>query len=138
MFTWILRKIIGSKNQRTIKRLMPVVAEINAIEAQLQNEPEDALRERVAKWQDQFKAFHTPSFLSGVNLRIADDEALDASIADVAGYFDRLTVHFPEINSSELKAAGALSENSRCTVASASGVAAASARPARPACASLK
>ena len=105
MFTWILRKLIGSKNQRTIKRLTPVVAEINAIEAQLQTEPEEALRERTAKWKDQFKAFHTPQFLSGVNLRIAEDEALNASLEDIAGYFDRLTVHFPEVSGKELTAA---------------------------------
>ena len=29
MFNWIIKKIIGTKNQRTVKRLWPVVAEIN-------------------------------------------------------------------------------------------------------------
>ncbi|MDB6074501.1 MAG: preprotein translocase, SecA subunit, partial [Verrucomicrobiaceae bacterium] len=102
MFNWIIKKLIGSKNQRTIKRLQPIVAEINAIEALLQNEPEEALRERTAKWQDQFKAFHTPAFLLGVNLRIADEEGLNACLENVAGYFDRLTTHFPEVNGKEL------------------------------------
>ena len=54
MFDWIIKKIIGTKNQRTVKRLQPVVVEINRIEAQLQNESDDALRERCARWKDQF------------------------------------------------------------------------------------
>ena len=105
MFNWIIRKLIGSKNQRTIKKLLPVVAEINAIEAKLQNEPEEALRERTAAWKEQFKAFHSPAFLAGVNLRIADDEALNACLENVAGYFDRLSVHFPEVKGADLVAA---------------------------------
>ncbi len=40
MFNWIIKKIIGTKNQRTVRKLTPVVAEINRIEAQLQNESE--------------------------------------------------------------------------------------------------
>jgi len=70
MFNWIIKKLIGNKHQRTIKRLQPLVAEINRIEEQLQSEPEEALRERTAKWKDMFKAFHTPKFLSGVPLRV--------------------------------------------------------------------
>jgi hypothetical protein len=29
MFNWIIKKIIGTKNQRTVRKLMPTVAEIN-------------------------------------------------------------------------------------------------------------
>ena len=105
MFTWIIKKIIGSKNQRTIKRLTPVVAEINRIEQQLQSEPEEALRERVAKWKETFKAFHTPGFLSGVPLRMADEVAVDACLVDVAAYFDRLKAHFGAFNGDALRAA---------------------------------
>jgi preprotein translocase subunit SecA len=38
MFDWIIKKIIGTKNQRTVKRLQPIVAEINRIEQQQQGE----------------------------------------------------------------------------------------------------
>ena len=37
MVNWILKKIVGSKNQREIRRLRKVVAQINEIEAQLQS-----------------------------------------------------------------------------------------------------
>lgn len=102
MFEWIIKKIIGTKNQRTVKRLQPVVAEINRIEAQLQNESDDALRERVAKWQAEFRAFHTPRFLGGVSLRIADEETVEACLRHVESYFLALKPHFPSLDSSFL------------------------------------
>ena len=97
MFNWIIRKIIGTKNQRTVRRLTPTVTEINRIEAQLQNEPEEALRERTQKWQAQFRAFHTPPFLGGVSLRIADEAAVDACLEQVEQYFASLKKHFPSL-----------------------------------------
>ena len=105
MFNWIIKKIIGSKNQRTIKRLQPLVAEINRFEQQLQNEPVEALRERTARWKDQFKAFHTPPFLSGVPLRIADDEQVNECLGAVAETFDRLKVHFASLDGYHLRQA---------------------------------
>jgi preprotein translocase subunit SecA len=97
MFNWIIRKIIGTKNQRTVRRLTPTVTEINRIEAQLQNEPEESLRERTQKWQSQFRAFHTPPFLGGVSLRIADEAAVDACLEQVEQYFAALKKHFPAL-----------------------------------------
>ena len=102
MFNWIIKKIIGTKNQRTVRKLMPVVAEINRIEALLQNEPEDALRERTQKWQAQFRAFHTPPFLGGVSLRIADEAAVDACLEAVEKYFAALKPHFPSLENDYL------------------------------------
>ena len=32
MFNWILKKIVGSKNQREVRRMLPLVAKINEIE----------------------------------------------------------------------------------------------------------
>ncbi len=103
MFTWIIKKVIGSKNQRTIKRLQPVVAEINRIEQGLQAEPEEALRERTTKWKEQFKAFHTPFILGGVALRMADEPAVNDCLIGLADCFDRLHVHFPKLNGAPLR-----------------------------------
>jgi preprotein translocase subunit SecA len=102
MFNWIIKKIIGSKHQRIIKKLGPVVAEINRLEQGLQAEPEEALRQRTAAWKEMFRAFHTPAFLSGVNLRVADEEAVNESLKDIHSYFTRLKVHFPQINDAAL------------------------------------
>jgi preprotein translocase subunit SecA len=51
MLNWILKKIIGSKNQREVRRMMPLVHQINALEQQFQSLPEEALREKTAAWK---------------------------------------------------------------------------------------
>lgn len=98
MFDWIVRKIIGSKNQRAVKRLWPLVHQINQIEAKLQNEPEDVLREKTAGWQERFRAFHEPQFLAGVWLRVAGEEEVDHCLRMVADRFNRLKPHFSSLD----------------------------------------
>ncbi len=53
MIGWILKKIIGSKNQREVKRLSPMVARINEFEARLQSFSDDQLREMTKVWQEE-------------------------------------------------------------------------------------
>jgi preprotein translocase subunit SecA len=105
MFNWIIKKIIGTKNQRTVRKLQPTVAEINRIEALLQNEPEEALTQRTQKWQAQFRAFHTPPFLGGVSLRIANEAEVDACLESVEKYFTELKPHFPTLENDYLVSA---------------------------------
>ena len=97
MFKWVINKIIGSAHQRTIKKLWPIVEEINRIEEELQSESDEALRERTRKWQDQFQAFHKPEFLAGVALREAARSDLDACSTHLHERFTQLATHFPEI-----------------------------------------
>jgi preprotein translocase subunit SecA len=100
MFDWIIRKIIGTKNQRAVKKLWPMVQQINDIEARLQNEDEDSLRQRTSQWQERFRAFHEPRFLQGVWLRIADDSQLDQCLRELSDKFERLKEHFPTLDTS--------------------------------------
>lgn len=51
MLNWILKKIVGSKNQREIRRMMPLVRRINELEQEFQALPEDVLREKTAAWK---------------------------------------------------------------------------------------
>ena len=53
MFNWIIKKIVGSKNQRELKKLRPLIAKINELELQMQAESEDQLRARTAKWKEE-------------------------------------------------------------------------------------
>jgi preprotein translocase subunit SecA len=53
MIGFIVKKFIGSKNEREVKRLRPMVAKINEFEAELQKLPEDALREKTAAWKEE-------------------------------------------------------------------------------------
>jgi len=51
MIGLIFRKIFGSRNDREVKRLRPLVARINQIEQDLQSQPESVLREKTAAWK---------------------------------------------------------------------------------------
>ncbi|MEI6070186.1 MAG: preprotein translocase subunit SecA [Verrucomicrobiae bacterium] len=53
MLNWIIKKIIGSKNQREIRRLQPVVRQINECEAGLAGLPDEALRAKTLEWKDR-------------------------------------------------------------------------------------
>lgn len=51
MIGYIVKKFIGSRNDREVRRLRPLVAKINAFEVELQKLPDEALRERTVAWK---------------------------------------------------------------------------------------
>jgi preprotein translocase subunit SecA len=53
MIGYIVKKFIGSKNDREVRRLRPLVAQINALEAELHKEPDDVLRHKTAAWKEE-------------------------------------------------------------------------------------
>src|SRR5213075_2936609 len=53
MIGFIVKKFIGSKNERELKKLRPLVAQINEIEAGLQKLPDEALRQKTAAWKEE-------------------------------------------------------------------------------------
>ena len=61
MIKWILQKIVGSKNQRELRRIRPTVARITEIEEALQREPEEKLFELTAKWKSHLARYHSLS-----------------------------------------------------------------------------
>ncbi len=58
MIKWILQKIVGSKNQREVRRIRPTVARINEIEEALQREPAEKLLEFTGKWKSHLARYH--------------------------------------------------------------------------------
>ncbi|MFM8878351.1 MAG: preprotein translocase subunit SecA [Verrucomicrobiota bacterium] len=56
MIGLIFRKIFGTRNDREVKRLRPLVARINQIEQELQSQPESVLREKTAAWKARLSA----------------------------------------------------------------------------------
>ena len=52
MIGWLLKKVIGSKNQRMLKTLRPLVARINALEVEFQQLGDDELRAKTFAWKD--------------------------------------------------------------------------------------
>ncbi len=59
MLNWILKKIIGSKNQREIRRLQPLVAKINEIEASYQSLSDDQLKAKTPEFKERLKRGET-------------------------------------------------------------------------------
>ena len=51
MIGYLIKKIVGSKNDREVKKFRGIVDRINELEAALQSQPEDALRQKTAAWK---------------------------------------------------------------------------------------
>src|ERR1035438_5700084 len=51
MLNFIIKKIVGSQNERQVKKMRPLVKKINEVEASLQSLSDDALREKTAAWK---------------------------------------------------------------------------------------
>ncbi|TCK05237.1 preprotein translocase subunit SecA [Phorcysia thermohydrogeniphila] len=54
MFNAILTKIFGSKNEREIKKLKPIVEKINALEKEFEKKSREELLSLTAKWKEEF------------------------------------------------------------------------------------
>jgi preprotein translocase subunit SecA len=70
MIGFIFKKIIGSKNDREVKKMRPLVARINEIEAGLHSLSDDDLRQKTATWKAELSA-------------ITDNEQLAARLTEV-------------------------------------------------------
>ncbi len=53
MIAWVLKKLFGSKNQRDIKRMLPIVRRINELEREYQALSDEALREKALAWKTE-------------------------------------------------------------------------------------
>jgi preprotein translocase subunit SecA len=99
MIKWILQKIVGSKNQRELRRIRPTVGRINEIEEALQREPEEKLRELTRKWQDHLSRFHALDAAPRPQLERMDDEGLRQQAAYLQDRLDRLRADYPALPS---------------------------------------
>src|SRR2546429_1647786 len=53
MVGWILKKIVGSKNQRELRQLAPNIGRINEFDEQFKSLSDDALRAKTAAWKEE-------------------------------------------------------------------------------------
>jgi preprotein translocase subunit SecA len=70
MIGFIIKKIIGSKNDREVRRLRPMVARVNEMEASLQSLPDEALRGKTVEWKARLS-------------RIEDKQELAAALNEI-------------------------------------------------------
>src|SRR5256884_4420905 len=59
MVGWILKKILGSKNQREVRRMAPIVRQINELEEKFQSFSDDQLRGLTAIWKEELAKLPT-------------------------------------------------------------------------------
>jgi preprotein translocase subunit SecA len=64
MLSWILRKILGSKNQREVRRIRPTVEKINRLDEEYQALSEEQLREKTAQWKKELAGIDDPDELA--------------------------------------------------------------------------
>ena len=55
----IAKKIFGTENDRTLKKIRPIVEKINALEPKFEAMTDDALRAQTAKFRERLKAGET-------------------------------------------------------------------------------
>lgn len=55
MLSWILKKIVGSQNQREIKRLLPKIEKINELERSYQNLTDEQLQAKTPELKERLK-----------------------------------------------------------------------------------
>ncbi len=77
MFQWVIRKIIGSKNQRVLKQIWPTVGEINRIEEKLQTQDESVLIEKTTAWKAHLNRYNEQvEFFSDRKLKSLEKETV--------------------------------------------------------------
>ena len=86
MVSWILKKILGSKNQREIRRMQPLVRQINALDEQLKSLSDDELRAKTNAWKAELSVINDPAELGR-----RQEEILPEAFALVKNAARRLT-----------------------------------------------
>ena len=99
MIKWILQKIVGSKHQRELKRMWPVVAKINAIEEALQAESREAILAKVAGWQKHLHRYLPLTTATRREIERMPSEELAVMAQELGERFSSLREEFPELPS---------------------------------------
>ena len=97
MIKWTLQKIVGSKNQRELKRMQPLVERINELEEAYQTESEEQLLARVKDWQKHLHRYLPLQIPTKRQLETMDNEAISVAATSVQERFDALRDEFPNL-----------------------------------------
>ncbi len=99
MIKWILQKIVGSKNQRELKRMQPLVARINELEEQYQQESEEELLARVQGWQKHLHRYLPLELPTKRELELMEDSLVAEVAQGLMNRLDSLREEFPSLPS---------------------------------------
>ena len=102
MIKWILQKIVGSKNQREVRRIRPTVSRINEIEEALQREPDEKLLELTANWKNHLARYHALEAPPRPVIERMEDAELRATAEALEARLAPLRPEFPSLPASIL------------------------------------
>ena len=85
MITWLIKKVIGSKNGRMLKRLDATVVRINQFDEEFKKLSDDDLRAKTAQWKERLTKIEDPA-----ELQQALDDLLPEAFAAVKNTARRL------------------------------------------------
>jgi preprotein translocase subunit SecA len=108
MIKWILQKIVGSKNQREVRRIRPTVARINEIEEALQREPAEKLLEFTEKWKSHLARYHALDAPAKPLIERMDDAELRATAEALEARLAPLREEFPSLPATILATASTI------------------------------
>ena len=54
MLDTLLAKVVGTQNERELKRLRPIVAQVNALEGSVQSLTDEQLRRKTTEFRERF------------------------------------------------------------------------------------
>lgn len=108
MIKWILQKIVGSKNQREVRRIRPTVARINEIEEALQREPLEKLLEFTANWKSHLARYHALEAPPKPVVERMDDSELRLTAEAIEARLAPLREEYPSLPSSVLATASSI------------------------------
>ncbi len=97
MIKWILTKIVGSKNQREVRRLRPVVDRIVKIEESWGPVDQDFLQKKTREWQKYLHRFIPMVLPPRSVVANAPEEQLKEWAALLNGRFEALSDLFPKL-----------------------------------------
>ena len=94
MLDKLLSGILGSKNDREVNRIRPIVTRINEIEEALAAEPEQKLRDLTRQWQAHLARYHALDAPPKPQLETLEKDALATVAAELQQRFDTLRGEF--------------------------------------------
>ena len=100
MIKWTLQKIVGSKNQRELKRMQPIADRINELEEAFQKESKEKLHERAESWQKHLHRYLPLQLPTKRQLELMDADNLAEVAKGLQNRFDSLRREFPSLPTS--------------------------------------
>ncbi len=105
MVKWLIKKIVGSQNERRVKKLWPVVRQINQHTEALKSLSDEDLQAKTRAWQERLHVYLDPEVFSRSRMERATDEELRELVAPLLNQAEALKEEFPVLGESPLTGA---------------------------------